>query len=99
MARNAHRHVPTLQGFLQVSRTSTIPGTRRQSIQNAVGATLERGYVYMPPDAWLALMRLCEAFAKPPSETIELLILNAISGKLKETNDAIRTFQTKRCDQ
>lgn len=87
MARYTHQYIFTIQGLLQVTHPTTIPGTRRQTIQNALGTTLERAYLYMSPEAWRALLGLCTAAGRPASETIEQLILNAISGKLKESND------------
>lgn len=64
----------------------SIPGTRRQTIQNAKGAALERAYLYMSPESWQVLLSLCRASGKPASETIEQLIIQATSGKLKESN-------------
>lgn len=64
----------------------TIPGTRRQTVQSAAGATLERAYLYMTPQSWQALLSLCRAFEKPASETIEQLIIQATSGKPQESD-------------
>lgn len=74
------------------ARPTTIPHTKRQTCQNASGATLERAYVYLLPSTWNELKTLCEAAAMPSSELIEQLILTAVSGNLfnKDINDQSR---------
>lgn len=71
------------------ARPTTIPHTKRQTCQNASGATLERAYVYLLPSTWNALKALCAGAAMPSSELIEQLILTAASGNLlnKDIND------------
>jgi hypothetical protein len=66
----------------------TIPHTSRQRITASDGTVLQRQYLFMPEDSWLALQRLCYASHKSGSQVIQHLISIADTGsQVKETNN------------
>lgn len=67
----------------------SIPHTSRQRITAGNGVVLDRQYVFMPPDSWAALQRLCHASQSSGSQVIQKLIATADLGVQKEpVNDA-----------
>lgn len=68
-------------------KQNTVPGTSRQTTINRSGEALERGYIYLPADAWKTLYALAKASGLSASVYIES-ILPTVSGtsKVKEQN-------------
>ena len=72
----------------------SIPHTSRQRITAGNGVVLERQYVFMPPESWAALQRICHASHLSGSQVIQQLILTADLGKQKDdTNESSSTYK------
>ena len=72
----------------------SIPHTSRQRITAGNGVVLERQYVFMPPESWAALQRICHASHLSGSQVIQQLILTADLGKQKDdTNESRSTYK------
>lgn len=66
----------------------SIPHTSRQRITAGNGVVLERQYVFMPPESWAALQRICHASHLSGSQVIQNLIEIADLGvQVKELNN------------
>ena len=66
----------------------SIGGTRRQRVVTGAGLVLERQAIYLPPDSWKALQRLCFAQGRSGSQIIENLIeIAARGGALAKDNN------------
>lgn len=65
-----------------------IAGTRRQRVVTHAGVTLERQAVYLPPETWQALQRICVADRQSGSNVIQHLIELADRGTRKDIKDA-----------
>jgi len=72
----------------------SIPYTNRQRITAGNGIVLERQYVFMPPESWAALQRICHALHLSGSQVIQQLISTADLGKQKDdTNESRSTYK------
>jgi hypothetical protein len=68
-------------------KQNTIPGSRRQTTVSRSGEALERGYLYLPADAWKALYALSKASGVSASVYIESIIPTVCGKhKVKEQN-------------
>ena len=66
----------------------SIPYTNRQRITAGNGVVLERQYVFMPPESWAALQRICHASQRSGSQVMQNLIEIADLGvQVKELNN------------
>jgi hypothetical protein len=65
-----------------------IAGTRRQRVVTQAGVTLERQTVYLPPETWEALQRICVANRQGGSQLIQNLIELADRGTRKDNKNA-----------
>jgi hypothetical protein len=61
---------------------NTIPGSARQRARSRTGEALERGYIYLTPEAWAALHALSRAANVSASQYIASII-PADHGQLK----------------
>jgi len=65
-----------------------VAGTRRQRVVTQAGVTLERQALYLPPETWQALQRICVANRQGGSQVIQHLIELADRGTRKDNNHA-----------
>lgn len=65
-----------------------VTGTRRQRVVTQAGITLERQAVYLPPETWQALQRICVANRQSGSYVIQHLIELADRGTRKDSTNA-----------
>lgn len=74
----------------------TIPHTSRQRITASDGTVLQRQYLFMPEESWLALQRLCYASHKSGSQVIQQLISIADTGnQVKDKTSGNETIRNK----
>ena len=71
-----------------MANPTVIVGTRRQRVLTRAGVTLERQAVYLPPETWQALQRICGANRQGGSQVIQHLIELADRGTRKDNNHA-----------
>lgn len=78
-----------------MSSQNTIPGTGRKQHTTPQGVLLERGYIYLTPDAWKALYAVSSASGISASQYIAALITTTENGTtLKDSNnDASSTLR------
>jgi hypothetical protein len=74
---------------------TTISGTQRQTVITGNGIALERQYLFMPPESWAALKRLCESQQRSGSLIIQSLISIADLGNVKENTNGTNTSVRK----
>lgn len=71
-----------------MANPTVIVGTRRQRVVTRAGVALERQAVYLPPETWQALQRICGANHLGGAQVIQHLIELADRGIRKDNNHA-----------
>jgi hypothetical protein len=76
----------------------SVTGTRRQRVVTRAGVTLERQALYLPPETWQALQRICVVDRQSGSHVIQHLIELADRGNpVKEKhNERSSTAEQRR---
>jgi hypothetical protein len=67
---------------------NTIRGTARKAHTTPTGLVLQRGYIYLTPEAWAVLYRLSSATALSASEYIASLLLTDDGATFKDSKHA-----------
>jgi hypothetical protein len=77
-----------------MSSQNTISGTSRKQHTTPQGVLLERGYVYLTPEAWKALYAASSASGISASQHISALITPTANGatSIKDSNDTASTL-------
>ena len=70
---------------------NTIKGTGRKSHTTPQGVLLERGYIYLTPEAWKALYAASSASGISASQHIAALITDNGTTNKKDSNDIAST--------
>jgi hypothetical protein len=80
----------------QKMKQNTIPGSRRQTTVSRSGEALERGYLYLKPEAWAALYAAAKVAGVSASVYIESII-PTVSGtyQVRENNVSTHTRQVE----
>jgi hypothetical protein len=77
---------------MTTSNQNTIAGSARQRARSRTGEALERGYVYLKPEAWAALHALARGAHLSASQYIASIIpAEHGTSKIKDTHDAPNT--------
>jgi len=72
---------------MESGKPTGIAQSRRQRLTTRSGEVLERAYVFLPAEAWSDLRHLCTVHGVSNSKVLEMLINNAKSGELKDSDD------------
>lgn len=84
----------TDNGSTTPANGNTIPGTGRQRARSRTGQALERGYLYLTPEAWAALYALSRTASVSASQYIASLIpADYGTSKIKEPTNEKSTIR------
>jgi hypothetical protein len=77
------------------SNQNTVPGSARQRARSRTGEALERGYLYLKPEAWAALHVLARAANLSASQFIASIIpADHGTSKIKDQPNAKAAIRT-----